>query len=491
MNINNFLLAYNGLALLWILLSFFIFFNLLKFKDEKLSVWLLLLCIQFTLAPICLFIANHSFPLKSNSDILHLIVALIISCLTCLYFHTLELLNIQINLKKVLVFYLAPIALLIPNDWLTDDLEKYNLIIRTITFHSLAILLLILSVKNLSRIEKTHPHVEIKLTRFSLTAMVFMFSCRILYGIFNNDYLTINPHENVDFFFFLIRLLLVLCGSLTLIFLIFSQKYHLIRINPIKKYSSTLNYDIATALKEREALIESLLKTNKTLSIGALSSSLAHELNQPLSSLNINTSILKKKIHSSNQVTHAITEIFDDIEKSLSKATNIIRTVSNLSEQSESSGQDSFSSVKEVLKDIESLIEPNLRSKKIALHYSSADFFVGIGKSELEQVLLNLFSNAINALSKMEDSIHKRIDIEISETKDMACKILFSSNSGLIDEDTQHNLFELISPSKSKGFGIGLWLSNYILMKNGGSIRYLTKPPHTSEFEITLPLRKK
>ncbi len=486
MGTSNFLLAFNGLGLLWLSLGIISLALVAKASGTKKYWWLLILTGTFTITPLVLLFANFEYPLSTNSKLFYLIIVLIVISLINLYFHTLDLLSIKISKKRVIFSYLAAsLLLLTPSDLLSIELEKFDSIIRTIAFHSTCIILLILSAKNLKRLEKQIPSPQIKITKILLSTMAILFSCRVFYGLINPQYLIINPHEQVDFVFFLIRLLLVVFAGLSLVFLISIHQFHLINVNPLSKHISTSEYDVSVAINERNQLIDSLLKANKTLSIGAVSSGLAHELNQPLSALNINIALLKRELSEKLPESTSL-ESIKDIEKSIERASNIIQNVSSLSHTNKAPSE-KYCSLKKTFEDVLEITKHDLQNNQIQLKIQITDCAVVIQKSELEQVLLNIISNAITALKNIKTE-NRVIEINTENKPGKVCQIEISNNGGLIDEELAQELFALPISKSQNGMGIGLWISKYILDKNSSKIDYLAITPNIAKFVITIPI---
>jgi signal transduction histidine kinase len=487
MVIDNFLLAFNGLGLLWLLASTLGLFFLYKFRDEKRYWWLLILCLFFSAGPLVLLATNSQYPLNSESALPHLIIVVIICSLISLYFHTLDLLSVRVSKTQIACFFGFALLLAFPRELLYGDFKQNSTVIRTIIFHSSAIVLLSLSINNFRRIYKRVGSLQLRLMMFLLGTIAALFSYRIFYGMFNPQFLVISPHENVDFVFFLIRLLMVILAGVTLVLLITIQKYHLIRINPLNKFANIDEYDVSAVLEERDGLIESLIKTNKTLAVGAISTSLAHELNQPLSSLKINLALLKREIEAKSTAYPICPSTLKDIDLSIERVANIVSAVSNLSSQDPGSEQHK-SSVKSVVEDIIRIMNHNLRNQQIQMYYEIEDCDVAIKKTELEQVVLNIISNAINALNKINGVKNKIIALDAKISQDRNCIVSISNNGGTIPRPTADNLFQVLASSTNNGLGIGLWLSRYIMEKNSAQIMYEAIEPDISRFTLKIPL---
>jgi len=122
---------------------------------------------------------------------------------------------------------------------------------------------------------------------------------------------------------------------------------------------------------------------------------------------------------------------------------------------------------------------------QVVLKLESA-LFVTANKGELQQVLLNLVNNAIDALRSLE-RVDKIITIR-SERSSSGVQISISDNGSGIDANVQAHMFELLSTTKGSGMGIGLWLSKHIVMRHGGSIWFESSPGAGTTFFVNLPL---
>jgi signal transduction histidine kinase len=107
------------------------------------------------------------------------------------------------------------------------------------------------------------------------------------------------------------------------------------------------------------------------------------------------------------------------------------------------------------------------------------------------QVLVNLFSNAVEALDSIS-STNKVIQIRsnIDSNGDYSLAIIDNGKGVHLTQDEK--LFSLFNTSKSSGAGIGLWLSRYIIERHQGSLTYQNLPDHSGVcFLVTIPIRAK
>ena len=102
------------------------------------------------------------------------------------------------------------------------------------------------------------------------------------------------------------------------------------RIALASAQSQNENEEIKSLLIERENLISNLLKANKTAATGALSASIAHELNQPLGASQLNIQFLQKKLSEGHLTTEQNQEILTALLADNQRATNIIQSLRSI-----------------------------------------------------------------------------------------------------------------------------------------------------------------
>ena len=249
--------------------------------------------------------------------------------------------------------------------------------------------------------------------------------------------------------------------------------------------SATENQEIKALLLERENLIASLLKANKTAATGALSASIAHELNQPLGASGLNIQFLQKKL-SEGELTPALQkEILDSLLSDNQRAASIIRSLRSVfaDEKLASAKVD----IAELIDLVLTIARPEIAKQNIQIILKLEDkLFVTANKGELQQVILNLVNNAIDAL-KSADKSSKQITIR-AEHSNSGVQVSIADNGSGIDADVQALMFELLSTTKGSGMGIGLWLCRHIVMRHGGSIWFESLPGIGTTFFVSLPL---
>ncbi len=210
------------------------------------------------------------------------------------------------------------------------------------------------------------------------------------------------------------------------------------RISIANIRSQVENQEIRELLLERETLINSLLKANKTVATGALSASIAHELNQPLGASHLNIQFLQKKL-ADGEVDPALQkEILDTLLSDNQRAASIIRSLRSIFADEKLTAESiDFS---ELMHSVMSIVRPELQSKSIRIDLILEDkLMLRVNRSEIQQVMLNLIINAIGALSSVNIQ-QKMITIDGRYSQD-GVEISVADNGPGLSESAQSHLF--------------------------------------------------
>lgn len=248
--------------------------------------------------------------------------------------------------------------------------------------------------------------------------------------------------------------------------------------------SSQENQEIKALLKERETLIASLLKANKTASTGALSAAIAHELNQPLGASSLNIQFLQKKLSEGQLSPTLQKEILDTLLSDNQRAAGIIRSLRSIF--SDDKVGSSKIDLAELITVVLNIAKPEIAAKSIQMVLSiEPNLLIQANRGEIQQVLLNLVNNAIQALVTSKQPL-KKLSIEARHVGDGVLLTIADNGDG-IPEPSQQHLFELLSSTKSSGMGLGLWLCKHIITRHGGSIEFMPNTGGGAKFVVIFP----
>ena len=242
---------------------------------------------------------------------------------------------------------------------------------------------------------------------------------------------------------------------------------------------------ISALLKEKERLIYGLLKANKTAATGALSASIAHELNQPLGASNLNIQFLKMKLEKGVINPELGKEILDSLEADNQRAAAIVKSLRSIFIEGNSSAEKVR--MGDLISKVLDIVTPELKSKNIQIQLRVDErLAINANSAEIEQVILNLLNNAIQALAN-SGTLLRRITIEVTQSGQMV-RLSISDNGGGVSTEFRPQLFELLSTTKQSGMGLGLWLCKHVITRYGGSIHYEDALGGGATFVFELPL---
>ncbi len=321
------------------------------------------------------------------------------------------------------------------------------------------------------------------LTAFTLVGEI----CRTLWVLFGST--------QTNFFLYAqdalaMTLLWIGYGSTILVYVALGSFYLEKQIRKENQIANTLkstkeeNERITELLKEKERLIYGLLKANKTAATGALSASIAHELNQPLGASNLNIQFLKMKLEKGVLNPELGKEVLDSLEEDNKRAATIVKSLRSIFNDSNASAEEV--PVSELITKVLDIVTPELRSKNIQIQLRvDNDLRMKVNSAEIEQVILNLLNNAGQSLAN-SGTLQRRITIEAIKVG-RSIRLSITDNGTGVPIEFKPQLFELLSTTKQTGMGLGLWLCKYIVSRYGGSIHYEDAIGGGARFIVELP----
>jgi len=230
--------------------------------------------------------------------------------------------------------------------------------------------------------------------------------------------------------------------------------------------------------------LEHLLKIkDKMTSLGRVAAGIAHEIRNPLSGINIYLKTLEK-ITIRKENPEKIANILSQLHSASNKIESVIKRVMDFSRPSEP---------RLLLTDANQPIEEAVNLSAVTLRKSGIMIETRLAPNLLmckadphmvEQVILNLISNASEAMKQMHRN--KKIIISSFMEKDRVCIRVSDSGPG-VPEDIAGNIFDPFYTTKENSSGIGLSICHRIITDHSGSLDVGTSPLGGAEFIIKLP----
>jgi len=263
--------------------------------------------------------------------------------------------------------------------------------------------------------------------------------------------------------------------------------YQSLRISWIDSRTNSinpLNRNLAIVTQEKNSLLQGLIASNRVIGVGAMASSLAHQLSQPLTTIGLQTETLKRDLSKDSQNKEAVV-VLDKVNFQLSKLSNLVLNLRQLfnTNQNELYSINLSSTINEIIE----IIEPTIEAKKIYLKQNVAEELNILGDPiQIQQVIINLLNNAIDAIEATNPVI-REIKLTARHENDLAILRIEDTGGGINSTDLT-SIFELYKTTKKDGLGIGLWLSKTIINRHRGTIFVANNAIGGATFTIELPL---
>ena len=177
-------------------------------------------------------------------------------------------------------------------------------------------------------------------------------------------------------------------------------------------------------------------------------------------------------------------EILDSLEKDNQRAASIVKSLRSIFAEGESNAQEV--QLGDLIDKVLEIIKPELKARNIQIQLRvDEDLPISVNPAEIEQVILNLLNNAVQALAN-SGTLQRRIAIEASKAGKLVHLSISDNGTGVSLEFKSH-LFELLSTTRQTGMGLGLWLCKHIVTRYSGSIHYEDAIGGGAKFVIELP----
>lgn len=249
----------------------------------------------------------------------------------------------------------------------------------------------------------------------------------------------------------------------------------------------------------REAQAEQMLtlqrehvnKAARLAALGAIAGGIAHEINTPLSIIAISTELLRRyaTVESESADAERRDKAIGSIEKASDKISSIVQTMRGLCRPDRTHERSLFN-LKKLISDVILVSKFRLTHLGIGIDLSAISDEIEIlgNPQQITQVFLNLINNSCDALSSGVPN-WIRIDVECGNSGDL--KVLFTDSGDGIPTEISERFFlssSLLSTKSEEedGTGLGLGVSQGIMVGHGGSIMYNKECPNT-QFILFFP----
>ena len=249
------------------------------------------------------------------------------------------------------------------------------------------------------------------------------------------------------------------------------------------------NNDITEHKRAEEALRKAqaeLAHITRVATLGEMTASISHEVNQPLSAV----------ITNANACLRWLTRQSPDLDEARAAVERIIRDSNRASEVigriralvKKSLPRPDWLNINETILEVIALARSEMHISRVSLQSQLADNLplVRADRIQVQQVILNLIINGIEAMNRTNETSR---ELRLSTERDGPNGVLIAvrdSGVGLNPEDLEH-LFDPFYTTKPDGMGMGLAISRSIIEAHGGRLWATLNSPCGAVFQFTLP----
>ena len=236
----------------------------------------------------------------------------------------------------------------------------------------------------------------------------------------------------------------------------------------------------------RETQVQ-LAHLNRVMAVGELSASIAHEINQPLAAIVMNGNAALRWLALDPPNLTKARDSAELIIRDGDRASQVIARIRALLKKSPPSK--TLLDVNEFVNEVVALTQSEMVRNSVSLRVDLADELPRVpgDRIQLQQVMLNLIVNAVEAMFTIEDR-QRALLLTSGSLNDNAVRIAVSDNGSGIDSQLADHLFDAFSTTKPDGMGMGLAISRSIIEAHGGRLWIEPNNKHGATFQFTLPI---
>jgi two-component system NtrC family sensor kinase len=238
-----------------------------------------------------------------------------------------------------------------------------------------------------------------------------------------------------------------------------------------------ISRDITKDINIQKAMVHQ----EKLASIGRLSAGVAHEINNPLTTILTTAMLLQEDLDPDDSSYHEL----DTIAKEALRCRKIVTSLLDFARQNKPMKKEC--EVNDLLRESVALTKKQAAFKDVILTQELSDKlpFIFLDKGQIQQSIINLIQNAIEATPpggsiKVASRFERR-------TKNIEITVV-DTGEGISRED-QSKIFDPFYTTKEEGTGLGLAITHGIIEQHGGTIEVVSKKGKGSTFKIMLPIK--
>jgi PAS domain S-box-containing protein len=234
-----------------------------------------------------------------------------------------------------------------------------------------------------------------------------------------------------------------------------------------------------------QAHLEQLAHVTRLGLMGEMASGIAHEVNQPLTAISTYTQVSLNLIKTEHPDLIKLDEVIAKTQVQALRAGKIIHRMKGFCKAK--TQQRSTVDMRSLIEDCASLCADglNANSVKLFLELQQDMPTIHIDQIQIEQVLINLIRNSIDALTSVMEQ--RQITIKSHLIPGNMLQVTVTDNGPGLDKEQQQKILTPFYTTKKDGMGMGLSISRSLVEAHGGLFKYTSEPGEGATFYFTLP----
>jgi PAS domain S-box-containing protein len=275
----------------------------------------------------------------------------------------------------------------------------------------------------------------------------------------------------------------------------FGRRYIAISYSPLRPDSErvdavlVIGRDLTDHMLASEALRQAeaeLAHVTRVTTLGELTASIAHEVNQPLTAIVADANASLNWLAEPTPDIDMIREALEAIVKDGHRAADVIQRIRELATKRHP--QKGVLDVNDVVRDVVTLVRTEVLSHHVSLRLDLAPRLSPVlaDRVQLQQVIINLVMNGMEAMASVDDRSRELVIRSRPHDADQVSLAVQDAGVG-IGENGVDQLFSAFFSTKPGGMGMGLSISRSIIEGHGGRLWATPNPHHGATFQFALP----
>ncbi|HET9715684.1 MAG TPA: MASE1 domain-containing protein [Pseudolabrys sp.] len=230
-------------------------------------------------------------------------------------------------------------------------------------------------------------------------------------------------------------------------------------------------------------------RDNKLMNVQAATATMAHEAKQPLAVISLKGEAAQQLLKQTKPDLEKVRSALVSIVSNSHRASQILNSTRALFARTDK-GHESID-VNKIAQQAVRLLREQLKTQGITAHVElTSDLPLVLGhKGQLQEVIINLLQNAIEAMSAVHNGRGRMLQLRTRRDGDDAIIVEVEDSGPGIDPADLNNIFDAFFTRKSHGMGLGLAICRMIIERHGGRLSALSDGMNGALFRVILPAR--